>query len=38
MSGISAAIGINDALRTFGVRVTTQPITPEAVLAALAKI
>jgi aerobic carbon-monoxide dehydrogenase large subunit len=29
---------VNDALRPFGVRVTTQPITPEVILAALAKI
>jgi len=29
---------VNDALRPFGVRVTTQPITPEVILSALAKI
>jgi len=29
---------VNDALRPFGVRVTTQPITPEVILTALAKI
>jgi carbon-monoxide dehydrogenase large subunit len=29
---------INDALLPFGTRVTTQPITPEVILTALAKI
>jgi CO/xanthine dehydrogenase Mo-binding subunit len=29
---------VNDALRPFGVRVTTQPITPEVILTALGKI
>jgi hypothetical protein len=29
---------INDALRAFGVHVTTQPITPGAIPTALAKI
>ena len=29
---------VNDALRPFGARVTTQPITPEVILTELAKI
>jgi len=29
---------VNDALAPFGVRVTTQPITPERILRALGKV
>jgi carbon-monoxide dehydrogenase large subunit len=29
---------VNDALRSFGARVTTQPMTPEVILTALGKV
>jgi carbon-monoxide dehydrogenase large subunit len=29
---------VNDALRPFGARVTTQPMTPEVILTALGKV